>query len=289
MARFLVAVALLCLPSPAFAQLAEPNGAGVAMGHLHYRVRDVDANKRFWIALGGIPLQSRESSTNDVRPALTEVVRFAGVLVFLTPGESSGTSEGAVVNHIAFRVPSFAALEAAGITVERLAQFPGVGNTSTPEGERVELFEDAARNLTFTPDEGRHAYGSDRHNRPVGVPIAFHHIHLYLPGEQHLAAKAWYVRIFGALPGKRADYDAADLPGINLNFSGGRTAAPMKGRTLEHIGFEVRDLAAFCRRLEAMGVKFDASYRKTPDGIATAMLTDPWGTVIELTEGLRSP
>jgi catechol 2,3-dioxygenase-like lactoylglutathione lyase family enzyme len=269
---------LLLVSAPASAQLAPPNQGGVAMGHLHYRVRDVEANKRFWVTLGGKP----------VRVGTTDAVKFADVFVFLAQGESSGLSEGAVVNHIAFRVPSFTALEAAGITVQRMAQFPGVANTATPEGERVELFEDAALNLTFTPDDGRHAAGSDRHNRPVGVPVAFHHIHLYVPGEEHLAAKAWYVRMFGAVPGKRAQYDAADLPGINLNFGGGRTSVPMKGRTLEHIGFEVRDLEAFCRRLASMGVKFDAPYRKNPDGVATATLTDPWGTSIELTEGLRA-
>jgi uncharacterized glyoxalase superfamily protein PhnB len=61
----------------------------------------------------------------------------------------------------------------------------------------------------------------------------------------------------------------------------------MKGRTLEHIGFEITGLEAFCKRLASMGVKFDGPYRKNPTGIATATLTDPWGTVIELTEGLR--
>jgi hypothetical protein len=35
------------------AQLAPANSAGVAMGHLHYRVKDVEANKKFWLALGG--------------------------------------------------------------------------------------------------------------------------------------------------------------------------------------------------------------------------------------------
>ena len=109
---------------------------------------------------------------------------------------------------------------------------------------------------------GSTSAGSDRHNKPVGVPIAFHHIHLYVPGEEHLAAKAWYVRMFGGVGGKRSNYDAVDLPGINLNFSGGRTSAPMKGRTLEHIGFEITGLEAFCKRLESMGVKFDTPYRK---------------------------
>jgi len=268
---------LLSLATGASAQLAPPNAAGVSMGHLHYRVRDVDANARFWVSLGGAP----------TRIGSNQAVRLGHVFVVLSQGDYSGLSDGAVVNHVAFRVPSFEALAKAGIKVQRLEGFPGVGNTTTPEGERVELFEDAALNLTFTPDDGKHSAGSDRHNKPVGVPIAFHHIHLYVPGDEHLAAKAWYVRMFGGVGGKRSNYDAVDLPGINLNFSGGRTSTQMKGRTLEHVGFEISGLEALCRRLESMGVKFDTPYRKNPDGIATATLTDPWGTSIELTEGLR--
>jgi catechol 2,3-dioxygenase-like lactoylglutathione lyase family enzyme len=273
---FVVAL-LLSTADLASAQLAPANQAGVAMGHLHYRVRDVGANLKFWSALGGTP----------VRIGSEQAVRLPHVFVFLSQGDYSGLSEGAVVNHVAFRVPSFDALAKAGLTVTRLAGFPGVGNTTTPEGERVELFEDAALNLTFTPDDGKHSAGSDRHNKPVGMPIAFHHIHLYVPGEEHLAAKAWYIRMFSGVGGKRSNYDAVDLPGIDLNFSGGRTSAPMKSRTLEHVGFEIAGLDAFCKRLESMGVKLDTPYRKNPDGTAIATLTDPWGTSIELTEGLR--
>ena len=273
-----VVAILLSVAEPAFAQLAPANQAGVAMGHLHYRVRDVNMNLKFWVALGGTP----------VRIGTDQAIKFPHVFVFLSQGDYAGLSEGAVVNHVAFRVPSFDALAQAGITVTKLAGFPGVGNTTTPEGERVELFEDAATNLTFTPDDGKHVAGSDRHNKPVGLPIAFHHVHLYVPGEEHLAAKAWYVRMFGGVGGKRSTYDAVDLPGIDLNFSGGRMSAAMKGRTLEHIGLEVTGLEAFCKRLESMGVKFDSPYRRSADGIATATLTDPWGTSIELTEGLRS-
>ena len=271
-------VVVLLAAHTAFGQLAPANQAGVAMGQLHYRVKDIGANADFWVKLGG-----EKALVGSGR----HVIRFAGVLVVLSQDDYSGLSEGAVVNHVAFRVPSFEPLATAGITVTRLAGFPGVGNTTTPDGERVELFEDAALNLTFTPDDGKHVAGSDRHNRPVGVPIAFHHVHLYVPGDEHLAAKAWYVRMFGGVGGKRSNYDAVDLPGINLNFSGGRMSAPMKGRTLEHIGFEIAGLEAFCKRLESMGVKFDAPYRRNADGIATATITDPWGTSIELTEGLR--
>jgi hypothetical protein len=35
-------------------------------------------------------------------------------------------------------------------------------------------------------------------------------------------------------------------------------------------------------------VKFDEPYSKVPSGFSHAMLTDPWGTSIELTEGFRA-
>ena len=260
------------------AQLAAPNAAGVAMGHLHYTVRDVEANKAFWVALGGRP----------VRAGSSEAIAFPDVLVFLDPGDPGGGTEGSVVNHVAFRVPSLAPIERAGLKVQRLQGFPGVASVMSPEGERVELFENAPTNLTFTVDAGGRDATAERHNRPLTSAIAFHHIHLYLPEGAVAEAKAWYVRMFGGVPGKRSNYEAVDLPGMNLNLSvGPRPTVPTRGRMLDHIGFEVRDLPAFCRRLEGLGVEFDRSCAKDASGLTTALLTDPWGTSIELTEGLR--
>ncbi|MEO7144941.1 MAG: VOC family protein, partial [Bryobacteraceae bacterium] len=101
--------------------------------------------------------------------------------------------------------------------------------------------------------------------------------------------KAWYVKTFGAIPGRRAQFEAADLPGVNLSFSPSpATPAPTKGRVLDHIGFEVRDLKSFTEKLAAGGTKFDVPYRSVPAmGISIAFFTDPWGTYIELTEGLN--
>jgi catechol 2,3-dioxygenase-like lactoylglutathione lyase family enzyme len=258
-------------------QLSAPNRAGVAMGHLHYRVRNVEANKRFWMSLGGTPIKVGD----------TEALKFPDTLIFLTQGESSGGSLGSVVNHVAFRVRTFAALESTGVHVEALSQFSGVGSVTTPEGERIELFEESSENLVFTLDPGERDATAERHNRRMTVPIIAHHIHLNVPEGAEAKAKDWYVKTFGGVPGKRWHYEAADLPGINMNFSDVKTAqAPTKGRMLDHVGFEVRDLEAFCRRLAGSGIKLDTPYAKQPSGIATAFLTDPWGTSIELTEGL---
>src|SRR5687767_4194942 len=222
------------------AQLSPPNTSGVTMGHLHYQVRDVEANKKFWMALGGKPAKLRA----------TEVVKFPDVLVFLSQGPATGGSEGSVVNHVAFRVQSLAKVEADGFKVERNAQYPGVAYVFTPEGERIELFDETATNLTFTLDDGRVDQVAQRHNQKLAVPIAAHHIHLYVPEGSELKAKAWYAQTFGGVAGKRWRYEAVDLPGINFNFSASaRALPPLKGRMLDHIGFEVRNLEAFCRKL----------------------------------------
>jgi catechol 2,3-dioxygenase-like lactoylglutathione lyase family enzyme len=277
MARSVLVALALLIASPALAQLAAPNAAGVSMGHLHYQVQDIEANVRFWTSLGGVRAMAGDAV----------VLKFPDVLVFLTEGESSGGSDGSVVNHVAFRVPSFTTVEAAGQPVARLAQFPGVGSVMSPEGERIELFENAALNLTFTQDPGYQDPVAERHNRPLAAPVAFHHIHLYLPPGRVAEAKAWYVKMFGGTPGKRSTYEAVDLPGINLNLSDApRPTSPTRGRRLDHIGFEIRGLEAFCRRLAAMGVIFDVPYGQDRAGGGRARFTDPWGTSIELTEGL---
>jgi catechol 2,3-dioxygenase-like lactoylglutathione lyase family enzyme len=118
------------------------------------------------------------------------------------------------------------------------------------------------------------------------VPIAHHHIHFFTPKVEEM--RAWYARHFGAIPGKRLRFEAADLPGVNLSFSPTETpVVGSKGRGVDHIGFEIKNLAEFCKKLEAAGVKFDVPYRDVPQlGLKIAFLTDPWGTYVELTEGL---
>ena len=93
--------------------------ASVAMGHVHYYVRDVAASRAFWVALGGAPRTAP-------RGAAAEIV-FPDVEVHLDAGARAGGSEGSVVNHVAFRVPSFARVEAAGLTWRVCSSFPASG------------------------------------------------------------------------------------------------------------------------------------------------------------------
>ena len=60
-----------------------------------------------------------------------------------------------------------------------------------------------------------------------------------------------------------------------------------KGRVIDHIGFEVDNLEAFTKQLQAKGIKLDVPLRELTDtGLKYAFITDPNGTYIELTEGL---
>ena len=78
------------------------------------------------------------------------------------------------------------------------------------------------------------------------------------------------------------------LPGVFLNFTPSPTpVVGTTGRSIDHIGFEVRNLEAFTKQLEAQGIKLDRPYTKIAGlGIAVAFIKDPWGTNIELSEGL---
>src|SRR5688572_18163566 len=83
--------------SDSSAQLSAPNKAGVAMGHLHYYVPDVEAYKKFWIAVGGTPAK---------KLGAIEVIKFPEVLILISQRDSQGGNAGSVVSHVAFKVPN---------------------------------------------------------------------------------------------------------------------------------------------------------------------------------------
>jgi catechol 2,3-dioxygenase-like lactoylglutathione lyase family enzyme len=228
------------------------------MGHLHLNVSDAAAARHFWVdVMGAVPFQL----------ATIEGVEFPGTVILFKVANPSGPTVGSVINHVGVTVKSLKAfsakLTAAGFVVEPGSN-PKQAMVNGPDGLRVEMTEDDA----------------------AAVPLANHHIHWNTPDASKI--QAWYAAHFGAVPGMRGKFIAADLPGVNLSFTPiPDTLAPTKGRALDHIGFEVKNLAAFCRKLEAEGIHFDVPYREVPQlGISVAFLTDPWGTYIELTEGL---
>jgi catechol 2,3-dioxygenase-like lactoylglutathione lyase family enzyme len=288
-------IAMVLPLAPAWAQLEAPNEAGVSFGHVHTIVRDVEATKKFWTTLGG----------QAIKIDGTDAMKFPGVFIFLTKGKPIAGSYGSVVNHVKFLVPdvdqSVAKWKAGGATAEAVISEYGhnpIGWAYTPDNLKIR----------FNPD------------KTLGVPIGKPGVQLWVTQSAVTEMQNWYAKTLGGKVGAAANNGGgvAGIPGFQATVTNSgeqppaRTArgvgmingalanqsfmsalpanlsAPTKGRTLDHIGFEVTNLEAFCKKLAASGVKFDEPYGKSRHkDFASAKFTDPWGVSIELTEGLR--
>jgi catechol 2,3-dioxygenase-like lactoylglutathione lyase family enzyme len=256
---------LLTASGGAFAQRQPFNGAGVTMGHWHLNSQNVEANKKILVALGG----------TAIKPGDFEIVNFPGVNVFLhlragSPPSTGGTA-GTVINHVGFLVPNvqaaFAKWQAAGVPIEMGKNDKGPRTdqawVTTADGLRIEILEDKAQT----------------------VPIRHHHVHFYVAEAAIPEIQTWYVKHFGAVAGMRGRFQAADIPGANLTFTKSATPTiPTKGRVLDHIGFDVKDMDATVKRLTDAGIKLDRPVDRRPDGSALTFIHDPWGASIELNQ-----
>jgi hypothetical protein len=83
-------------------------------------------------------------------------------------------------------------------------------------------------------------------------------------------------------------HQTADIGSVNLTLAPATTQrGPTRGHAIDHVGFDVENLDAFVTTLEARGMVLEAPVRQIPGtSVKSAFLTDPWGTRIELTEGL---
>jgi catechol 2,3-dioxygenase-like lactoylglutathione lyase family enzyme len=256
------------LGAPAQAQLGERNQLGIRMGHVHLLVRDLDAQRHFWTSVMGGTL---------VRNGSLELIEFPDVYVTLEKAADPPPSEGSVVDHFGFIVKDFPAAlarwRAAGVEIET-TENPNLAHLFTPDGADLEVYGEPA----------------------LPTPTAMNHLHFYLPDIP--AMKSWYVQTFGANPGRRACVrctfstprmiETADMPGTNLSFSPSETRRlPTQGRAIDHVGFDVEDLDTVVDMLEARGIALEGPVRRLPGTtVQSVFLTDPWGTRIELTEGL---
>jgi catechol 2,3-dioxygenase-like lactoylglutathione lyase family enzyme len=286
---FAAAALLAAWAPPASAQLLNKD-APVVVGHFHMLVTSVAEHRKFWVdTLGGTPAKIGSA----------DVVRFPGIVLFFDQKKPSGPNRGTAFDHIGFAVPDVPAL-----TTKVVA----AGYALTSGREPVPGKEAAAAQGTQAP-YGRFSYILGPDGAKVELvtsaekepaPIVYHHIHFI--NKQYVEMRNWYARALNATertgPNTFTDFFAgADLPGVgySLNFfrwegDQGVTHVTTKGRVTDHVGFEVRNLPAFVKELEAKGIKLTEGYKKSDKnmgGVATAMITDPWGIQIELTEGLR--
>lgn len=270
---------VLAAPGTVTAQLLTTGP--VVNGHHHLNASDIDEHLRFWVdTLGG-----KAGTFGNGTP----IVLFPDALIFMRDQEPTGPSIGSTVNHVGFSVPNLRA------TVDRLVAggYEMITESQSPpdaeivDGIRVIGGNGPVSGIAFVlgPDDIKVEV---LEMKAQDAPIVSHHIHFF--GDQNEAMRDWYVDVFGAAqrPGGNPGFIGADLPGLALNFTATPDAtAGTAGRVIDHIGFEVEDLKAFIAGLEAKGISLDVPYREIPAaGLAIAFLTDPWGTYIELTQGL---
>jgi catechol 2,3-dioxygenase-like lactoylglutathione lyase family enzyme len=255
--RILLALTLFSAV-PALPQMAAPNAAGVTIGHMHLNVSDMDAQQRFWTEIGG-KMVTRDKLV---------MAQFPGIYVILRKQESSGGSIGSSINHFGFYVKDFSG---------SVAKWKADGLTIVPGNNPAQVFVDGPDGIRVEMTD----------NKSIPSAMQMHHIHLQVTDP--MEAQKWYVEHFGATPGKRGAFDTANVPGTELTLGKvDKLQVPTKGRSLDHMGFEVKNLDAFVAKLQAAGIKIDAPIRNSANaaGLRIVYITDPWGTEIELTEGL---
>ncbi len=249
------------------AQTAPPNAAGVSLGHIHITVPDSKADQKVWADLLGGEMMSAGP---------LNMVKFPGIFIIFSNATPSGGTTGSVVDHIGFEIKDSPALKA-----KADAALPGKWQELTPG---VQAFLTMPNDVKLEIME----------NKMLATPIQFHHVHESVADQK--AAQQWYMKEFGAGDGSRRNSPAAMFPVGEIDFlsAAGRGGAPAtpkvttKGRSLDHIGFEVKNLDELLKKLAADGVTINMPLRDMTKniGLKIAFITDPNGVYIELTEGL---
>jgi len=280
--QFLVAVAAIGAASALSAQTITAEGP-VVYGHHHFNTTDMAAQKRFFVeTLGG---KLATIGTNNL-----EVIEFPNVFLFFRPMQApTGGTIGSTVNHVGFSVPDLKPV------VAKLKANNYKMITSDSVAATVKITDDIAAaspttNIAFVlgPEDIKVELVEVK---AQSAPIQLHHVHFF--GEKQAEMRAWYAKVFGAVEQPQAQgqvFMTAQLPGVTLSFSPSQApTVATQGRALDHIGFEIKNLEAFTKKLEADGIPLTVTYRRVDAlNIAIAFIKDPWGTNIELTEGLAA-
>ncbi len=277
----LIGLCLFLLPSTTSAQLVAAKDGPIVYGHHHVNATNPAEHKKFWAdTLGGTVIK--------VGTEGREIVRMPNVLIFWREQAAKGGTKGSVHDHIGLSVPNLRAT-LAKVTANgfRIITAQDALPGQKVNGDIVELGTGPVSALAYIlgPDDVKVEV---MEMKAQTEPVKLHHIHFF--GHQQAEMRDWYIKVFGATAaaGANPNFITANLPGVGLNFTATPTpTAATTGRALDHIGFEVKNLAEFLARLEKQGIKPSVTLRRV-DALDTsiAFIVDPWGTNIELTEGL---
>jgi catechol 2,3-dioxygenase-like lactoylglutathione lyase family enzyme len=281
--RLLAASLLAALPVwQAAAQLMNKE-APIIAGHYHINATDIEAQMKFWVdTLGG--------TRAKFGPNGIDMVKFPDIYIFFRKQAPTGPTRGTTFDHIGFAVPNVAEVAARAVAngfQRTVGREPGPGQAAAPPtAGNYGMFE-----YLIGPDGVKVELVTNM--EPNAPPIKHHHLHFV--NKQFVEMQQWYMKTFNATlrSGQTDFFIGADLPGVGymLNFFSWLPDEPLvgtTGRAVDHVGFEVRGLEAFCKELEAKGVEFTMPYRYSAElKLGVAFIRDPWGTLIELNEGLR--
>jgi hypothetical protein len=259
----LLLLMLLCATCPLLAQLPTPNAEGVTAGHHIFRANDVDTANKFWTTLGGEPSAL----------ATIKLMKFPGVLLFISaprganPAPSLGGNHGTTVEFITFKVKDLKSAVAkwneAGIVSKRE---DGVVTVVGPDDIQIRITED--KNLS--------------------APIVSDGLVMNVANAAEVSA--WYAKWFGAKISKSGAETIGEIPGARIVFRVTKDPiAPTKGHSLGLLGFEVTDLQELVKKYQDSGGKLDTQIATAQAAkLSVVQLTDPWGTSIEVSQGLNA-
>ena len=274
---------LLAAPaSTASAQLLPASAGPIVAGHHHLNTTNMDAQRKFWAeTLGGTVVKI---GTDNL-----EIVKFAGAVMFFRPMQApTGGSKGTTVDHLGFSVPNLRRVldkvKANGYRIVTAEEVPA-NITVKDDIAQVDVAGVTAVAFVMSPDDVKVELVEIKAQT---APIVSHHVHFF--GEQPSEMRDWYIKVFGATAaaGTSSTVICTELPGLGLNFTPSRgPVIGTRGRALDHIGFEITNLDEFAKQLATQGIM--TTVRNIPAiNTKVGFVTDPWGTLIELSEGLRA-
>jgi len=247
------------------AQLPAPNAAGASAGHHIFRVKDVEVANRFWATLGAEPTAL----------ANIKLTKLPGVLLFISgprgnaPATALPGNHGTTVEFLTFKVKDLKA---------SLAKWKGAG---------VEPMKEYKETTLLGPDDIQVRITEDR---SLTTPIAADGLIMNVANAAEVSA--WYAKWFGAKISRSGNDTIGDVPGAKIVFRETKDAiAPLRGHSLGLLGFEVTDIEGFVKRYQEGGGTFDGNgtiARAQAANLAVIQLTDPWGTSIEVSQGLAA-
>jgi hypothetical protein len=243
------------------AQLPTPNAEGVSAGHHILRAKDVDVANKFWATLGGEP-----GALANIK-----LMKIPGVLLFISAPRgntpSLGGNHGTTVEFLTFKVRD---LKGA------LAKWRAAG---------IEPMKEYKETTLLGPDDVQVRITEDS---KLPVPIASDGLIMNVASAAEVSA--WYAKWFGAKVSKSGGETIGEIPGARIVFHETKDSiAPTKGHSLGLLGFEVKDLQDFVKRYQASGAKLDGNVATSAAAnLSVVQLTDPWGTSIEVSQGLNA-